>query len=664
MLLRRGNRAPPVPEHIALKMAREKDLWLILPEGLAQYTDVAGLFLGATRTDLSFGRPQRGTLVLGPSRSGKTTSIVVPQVLCAPGPVVTTSTKLDVFNATAMARACRGNVWIFDPTGKEEIPPGARRPRWSPVTGAEDWDTAVEAASIMVETTRGASGSQHEAYWNARAAGLLGVLVHLAARMNRSMRQVLYWIAMRDSEYLLRKLHELGAVPEEDIAVAELCASDEIPPLEDWSLAFEEMAGVAQTADNEASGIWGTTKSTLSAYGSRSALESCESQNFDPDDFVRSTDAIYITAPAEKQRLTAPLVVGLIDAIRRAAYKQARTQGMPRPLTLVLDEAANIAPLPTLPQLVSEGGGMGVLTSAFFQDLSQAKKRWGDEALGFLSLFGERLFLPGIINKETNELVRMVVGDYDRPMVSHSISEGGGKMGPSNTTSWSKHREALLPESRVYQGPGPGSMWHLREQDYMPAAPLYLTPYYENPPWPSMLVSAMEAYEGRPLPIPRLKVVLMRDAKGREWEEIGYDAELARRYREAMERQRMLSARALLAPPSPGDGRQLASGEKGDRTPDSPTRVEDNETASGALPSTKEPAKPKKETASASASQEAPPLPPSQPEDETEEEAVRVAERRKRAAARQMRQQTSPALRRALPSIPRRKEKGNGKAIS
>ena len=59
-----------------------------------------------------------------------------------------------------------------------------------------------------------------------------------------------------------------------------------------------------------------------------------------------------------------------------------------RPTLLALDEVANIAPIPDLTSMVSEGAGQGLLVLACLQDLSQARARWGQSADGFLSLFG------------------------------------------------------------------------------------------------------------------------------------------------------------------------------------------------------------------------------------------------------------------------------------
>src|SRR3712207_5291723 len=65
-----------------------------------------------------------------------------------------------------------------------------------------------------------------------------------------------------------------------------------------------------------------------------------------------------------------------------------------------LDEVANVAPLRKLPGIVSEAGGHGLQVLACFQDLSQARARWGAAADGFLSLFGTKV-VSGIGAKAT-----------------------------------------------------------------------------------------------------------------------------------------------------------------------------------------------------------------------------------------------------------------------
>jgi type IV secretion system protein VirD4 len=51
------------------------------------------------------------------------------------------------------------------------------------------------------------------------------------------------------------------------------------------------------------------------------------------------------------------------------------------PLSLILDEIANLAPWPGLPIVLSDGGGIGISTLVVLQSLSQARTGWSvDEA--------------------------------------------------------------------------------------------------------------------------------------------------------------------------------------------------------------------------------------------------------------------------------------------
>jgi len=68
--------------------------------------------------------PEHAVMVLGPPRSGKTSSVVIPSLLAAPGAALSTSTKPDVMHATWRSRAELGQVWLFDPAGESTDLPG------------------------------------------------------------------------------------------------------------------------------------------------------------------------------------------------------------------------------------------------------------------------------------------------------------------------------------------------------------------------------------------------------------------------------------------------------------------------------------------------------------------------------------------------------------
>jgi hypothetical protein len=85
-----------------------------------------------------FAPPEHSVLVLGPPRSGKTSAIVIPAVIAAPGPVVSTSTKRDVLDATAPARSNVGPCLLYDPLGGIEPPAGVEPVGWTPLHGCDD----------------------------------------------------------------------------------------------------------------------------------------------------------------------------------------------------------------------------------------------------------------------------------------------------------------------------------------------------------------------------------------------------------------------------------------------------------------------------------------------------------------------------------------------
>ena len=114
------------------------------------------------------------------------------------------------------------------------------------------------------------------------------------------------------------------------------------------------------------------------AYNSDAVRESAAQPNFDPGRFAACRDTIYVTAPSELQALCAPLVVGMLEQVRRAVYARAADDGQQGPRMLwALDEVANIAPIHDLPALVSQAGGQGLQVMVGLQDLSQARSRWG-----------------------------------------------------------------------------------------------------------------------------------------------------------------------------------------------------------------------------------------------------------------------------------------------
>ena len=100
-----------------------------------------------------FLHPESHLLVLGPPRSGKTRSVVVPNILCANGPVIATSTKNDLIDETSQARGQIGNVMVFDPSGMVSIPSHARRVYWSPINPNGSYSEILSVTRAMIDSS-------------------------------------------------------------------------------------------------------------------------------------------------------------------------------------------------------------------------------------------------------------------------------------------------------------------------------------------------------------------------------------------------------------------------------------------------------------------------------------------------------------------------------
>ncbi|MPZ29329.1 MAG: TraM recognition domain-containing protein, partial [Micromonosporaceae bacterium] len=219
-----------------------------------------------------------------------------------------------------------------------------------------------------------AKGTRHESHWTSRASALLGPLLYAAASVRLQMRDVVGWVLSGDintADLILEWAADRGDG--------------------DADLARMVLGGVQRAADQERQSIWSATADVIDVYTTDQALDSCERSNWEPHQFAASADTVYVAAPAEHQAAVAPLVVALIEAVRDAQYSRHRAAALAeiphgKPVSLVLDEVANIAPIASLPALVSEAGGQGLHTIAAVQDLSQVRGRWGaDIADGFLS---------------------------------------------------------------------------------------------------------------------------------------------------------------------------------------------------------------------------------------------------------------------------------------
>jgi len=396
--------------------ATERAARRLRPGGLvkpAPFVRPEGILLGRLSGKDVLAAWEDSLLVVGPPRSGKSSSLVVPGVVEAPGPVIVTSTRPDVLRAAARLRAQVGPVYVFDPDGLAQgsgVPPLP----WSPVAGAADVAVALRRARAMVGAG-GKTGPDAD-FWTGAGSDLLARMLLAAAVGDRTVEDLAQWASSPAA--LSRAAKALSA------------AARERPELARFASDLTSTATSAAQATSAS--VLAVVARALACLANPAVAQSV---NVPPDQAVNTAELL-------KERATifclgtpggsspAPLLTALVADLTESARQLAAASPGGRldpPLLVMLDEAANIAPLPDLPQLLAAGGGDGIVAAVVLQSLDQARGRWGQQAAGaMLDSATIRLVLPGLSHPQDLRDLAALAGERGFEERSRTRSDQGG----------------------------------------------------------------------------------------------------------------------------------------------------------------------------------------------------------------------------------------------
>ncbi len=377
-----------------------------------------GYRLGTLRGRELWCTVEDSVLLVGPPRMGKGLHLVVPWVLDAPGPVVSTSTRPDTLAATLRHRRRRGSVAIFDPQRLAGLPGGLA---WSPVRGCEVPRVAlVRARGLAASVGFGHSVSEAD-FWNGQTETVLRCLLHAAALDGRRAVDLYRW--------------SLNPALAED-AVTTL---NRTSSADGWADALDSaIHSDPRTRDS----IWLGVRQSLAALADPDVLASVDpkpGQEFSPAEFLRSSNTLFLLASAVASGSSVPLIAAFVEDITETARAlAARAPGarLDPPLLLALDEIANLTPLPSLPFLMAEGGGTGITTLAVLQSLAQARNRWGEHAADAIwDAATVKVVLGGLGKyRDLDDLARLL-GEIDELVETRTAGRGGERSSSTSVRS-------------------------------------------------------------------------------------------------------------------------------------------------------------------------------------------------------------------------------------
>ena len=335
-------------------------------------------------------------------RSGKTTAMGVPYVLSAPGPVVATSIKADLWAATAGPRTERGGkAWLFDP---QHIACQPQEWWWDPLRGLATVEAAHRMAVHFVLTV--ADGRQRD-LWGPAAQELLCALFLAAAASGRSLRDAARWLDDTASPTPAELLDSAG-----------------------FRALASSLRGAQHGAPETRDGIYQTARTAASCLHDEEIMRwvtppSAPLPGFSPAGFADSRDTLYLLT--ESRAAASPLIAALTDTIMRAARRRAEMAGgrLDPPMVLILDEAANICRIADLPDLYSHLGSRGMVPVTILQSYQQGVSVWGEP--GMASLWGaatRKVIGAGIDDPRLTRDLASLIGQHDVPVRSASYGDG------------------------------------------------------------------------------------------------------------------------------------------------------------------------------------------------------------------------------------------------
>jgi type IV secretion system protein VirD4 len=330
-------------------------------------------------------------VIFSPPRGGKT-GWLARIILHYPGPVLSTTTKHDMYQLTAAARARRGPVQVFNPQGIGAVPSTFC---WNPLDGCQDPAVAIRRADAFAYAVS-QKGVEDGSFWAAKASDYLRGYFHAAALAGLDLRTVARWVSGArpgEAEDILRSSPDSGRYLAEQLA---------------------EMRG-------EANKTISTIRMTMSrnlAFLADPALSASVlplgGESLDIPSFLRDAGTLYLIAETRSEDApVAPLfacLAGEIHYIAALAGSLLPGGRLDPPLLMALDEVTQICPVP-VPSWLADSGGKGIQIITVAHGEAQLRRRWGaDGARVIMDTSGAKIWLPGISDTTTLDAASALSG--------------------------------------------------------------------------------------------------------------------------------------------------------------------------------------------------------------------------------------------------------------
>ena len=144
-----------------------------------------------------------------------------------------------------------------------------------------------------------------------------------------------------------------------------------------------------------------------------------------------AANTIYVVAAGHDQDALRPVILALVTSIYEAAIVKSRTAGVLEPrLFVLMDEAANIAPVRNLATWLSQCGDHGIVIATIWQSIAQIDQRYGRPARDAICAASTaQLLIPPLADPTTTGYLTGLIGE--EPVASAQQGTGRRSLTPT-----------------------------------------------------------------------------------------------------------------------------------------------------------------------------------------------------------------------------------------
>jgi type IV secretion system protein VirD4 len=410
------------------------------------------------------------SVLFAPVGAGKSTGVIIPQLLTNSESAVVIDFKGELARATSVhrRRVFRHRIVLLDPFCVVTHQPDSFNPLDFIKPDSPDLiDATRDLAEALVVRSREAEKDPH---WSDSAEFIIHAVLTFVARFapadDRSLQTVRDIIG--NPELFKKVIDGLRSCADADGLLARL--GDQLMHYQD-----KELSSVL------------TTCNRFLKFLDSAALQRCTgSSTFDPAELKRGRMTVFLILAPEHFRPLSPLLRMWISSLLRAVVSQGLDES--RKVHFVLDEAASLGHLESIDDAVDKYRGYGVRLLMAFQSMGQLNLCFPDGRAQTLLSNATQIF-AGVNDQQTAEYVSSRLGEQTivvqsggstrtRSYSEYGPSPQGVQVSQANAENWQQQARKLLKPEEVIALPPRQAI------TFTPGLPPLLTtlvPYFEEP---------------------------------------------------------------------------------------------------------------------------------------------------------------------------------------